>query len=436
MNFVALTLLCAVVYRPPKYNKDFLNDFSDFLAEIMPKYDSVLIVGDFNVHVCCPDKPMAKDFLNLNDSFNLVQSVVGRTQERGHTLDLVLSFGLPVFNLEVCDAAFSDHMPVLFEVALACNTVKPRAAARRCRIINPSTAAQFSAVFCQTYNCVTECMNNDTEELSSWFHSTCQSVLDTVAPLKTRQSRTKSEPWLNDTTRTVRRECRRVERKWKRDKLQVSFQILDCWHHYQTTVRNAKRKHFSDIILSNCHNPRVLFKTIDSALNAPQTVCIESSPAVCENFLHFFIDKVASTRALISPSAYDVSVSVPCSAVFDRFEPVTLSLLQETVGQLKPSGSPNDVVPPRLFKEVLPTIGSSVLTLINSSLSSGVVPEKFKHAVVQPLIKKTGLDSAVLANYRPISKLPFISKILEKIVSDKGRNKEMPQNTNTVVALL
>ncbi len=116
------TVLCAVVYRPPKYNKDFIDEFFDFLAEIMLKYDSVLIVGDFNVHVCCPDKPMAKGFLNLIDSFNLVQSVSGPTQERGHTLVLVLSYGLSVFNLEICDAAFSDHMPVLFEVALACNT--------------------------------------------------------------------------------------------------------------------------------------------------------------------------------------------------------------------------------------------------------------------------------------------------------------------------
>ncbi len=33
------SVLCAVVYRPPKYNKDFINDFSDFLAGIMPKYD-------------------------------------------------------------------------------------------------------------------------------------------------------------------------------------------------------------------------------------------------------------------------------------------------------------------------------------------------------------------------------------------------------------
>ncbi len=33
------SVLCAVVYRPPKYNKDFISDFSDFLAGIMPKYD-------------------------------------------------------------------------------------------------------------------------------------------------------------------------------------------------------------------------------------------------------------------------------------------------------------------------------------------------------------------------------------------------------------
>lgn len=46
------TVLCAVVYWPLKYNKNFVNDFSDFLAEIMPKYDHVFNVGDFNVHVC------------------------------------------------------------------------------------------------------------------------------------------------------------------------------------------------------------------------------------------------------------------------------------------------------------------------------------------------------------------------------------------------
>ena len=104
------TVLCAVIYQPPKYNKDFLTDFSEFLADIMPKYDRVLIAGDCNIHVCCPENSLVRDFLNIIDSFNLVQSVLEPTHERGHTLDLVLSYGLPVLNLEVCDAFFLYHI--------------------------------------------------------------------------------------------------------------------------------------------------------------------------------------------------------------------------------------------------------------------------------------------------------------------------------------
>ena len=100
-------------------------------------------------------------------------------------------------------------MPVLFEAALACCTVKSHAAHWRCHIIDPSTAVQFSVAF--NHNSIIPESVCNTEELSSWFHSTCQTVLDTVAPLKSRQPKTKSEPWLNDMTHAVRHECHRAE---------------------------------------------------------------------------------------------------------------------------------------------------------------------------------------------------------------------------------
>ena len=56
------------------------------------------------------------------------------------------------------------------------------------------------------------------------------------------------------------------------------------------------------------------------------------------------------------------------------------------------------------------------MSLINTCHLSGSVPAAFKHAVVQPLLKKDNLDPSVLSNFRPISKLPFLSKILEKVV--------------------
>ena len=78
-----------------------------------------------------------------------MQRVFRPTQEQGHTLDLVLLYGLSVFNLIVCDALFSDHKPVLFNITLPPKSSKPPAPARPCCIINPSTAGLFSAFFSQ-----------------------------------------------------------------------------------------------------------------------------------------------------------------------------------------------------------------------------------------------------------------------------------------------
>ena len=125
---------------------------------------------------------MAKDFLDLADAFNLVQYVSGPTQEHGHTLDFVLSHSLPISNVQVCDAVFSDHMPVLFDFNLPCHSLKPCAPVRH--MLKPSTSAQFSSAFFAENQLDTRpSALLDTEQLISTFLSTCASTLDTVAPL-------------------------------------------------------------------------------------------------------------------------------------------------------------------------------------------------------------------------------------------------------------
>ncbi len=76
-----------------------------------------------------------------------------------------------------------------------------------------------------------------------------------------------------------------------------------------------------------------------------------------------------------------------------------------------------DPIPFKLLKEVLPEGIDPLLAIINLSLSLGYVPNTFKLVVIEPLIKKAQLDPKDLLNYRPISNLPFLSKILEKVVS-------------------
>ena len=49
-------------------------------------------------------------------------------------------------------------------------------------------------------------------------------------------------------------------------------------------------------------------------------------------------------------------------------------------------------------------------------MHSGVFPDTLKAAIVRPLLKKHNLDPTILGNYRPISNLPFLGKVIEKTI--------------------
>ena len=57
-----------------------------------------------------------------------------------------------------------------------------------------------------------------------------------------------------------------------------------------------------------------------------------------------------------------------------------------------------------------------ITKMVNMSMSSRTVPPSFKMALVTPLLKKATIDPNTLKNYRPVSNLPYLSKVLERIV--------------------
>ncbi len=106
----------------------------------MPSCDNILILGDFNIHVCCPNKPMVSEFLQLVYSFNFMQFISNPTHEQGHILDLVLSLGLPICNVDVLNYGLSDHMPVIFNVIMPCKPALAQSGVFCSRLITTSTA--------------------------------------------------------------------------------------------------------------------------------------------------------------------------------------------------------------------------------------------------------------------------------------------------------
>jgi len=71
-----------------------------------------------------------------------------------------------------------------------------------------------------------------------------------------------------------------------------------------------------------------------------------------------------------------------------------------------------------------------VALLFNKSLLTGCFLPAFKLAVIRPLLKKSGLDPSQLKNYRPVSNLSFLSKLLERVV--RVRLQDFTDSNNLV----
>ena len=114
------------------------------------------------------------------------------------------------------------------------------------------------------------------------------------------------------------------------------------------------------------------------------------------------------------PLCYDILLG--CGVYFDSFSFTCLSEVLDLMLSSK-SSSHIDPLLLSLFHKLAFILTPFILNIINISLLSGIVPSSLKHAIIKPFLKKPGLDIECLSTYRPISQLPFINKILERIVS-------------------
>ena len=72
-----------------------------------------------------------------------------------------------------------------------------------------------------------------------------------------------------------------------------------------------------------------------------------------------------------------------------------------------------DVLQTKVLKEIIKPLLPMLTKIINLLLTKGLFVEEWKVAIICPLLKKLGLD-LISKNYRPVSNLPFLSKVVEK----------------------
>ena len=99
----------------------------------------------------------------------------------------------------------------------------------------------------------------------------------------------------------------------------------------------------------------------------------------------------------------------------DALSPVSPEEVSKMLSSLQPKSSPMDYVPTSLLKSCSDIFSIIISNLANLSFAEGHFPNMFKTAEVRPLLKKAGTDDSNFSNYRPISNLNTISKLIERL---------------------
>ena len=170
-------------------------------------------------------------------------------------------------------------------------------------------------------------------------------------------------------------------------------------------LASAKAKYYADLVKNQSHNPRQLWETINSLSGNIKPKVLpdhENISTLVNDFNLFFTNKVTQIRANIGMSdevndqTLDIPSSVANMCIFHEVKEADISHIMKR----SPSKSCSlDPIPTHLLLKC-ETIVSPLTKFINLSLSTGMVPKSFKHALVTPLIKNSKLKSNSMSSFK------------------------------------
>jgi len=145
---------------------------------------------------------------------------------------------------------------------------------------------------------------------------------------------------------------------------------------------------------------------------------------MCDGFADYFAGKIREIKSAIktlllnhsgdtSPLLSDVRHA---GLSLTDLLPPSVEEVSKLIRTMPAKSSIIDCIPTSVLKSSVDLFAQLITRLATLSFSEGKFPERFKIASVTPLLKKSGLDRDDFANYRPISNLHSISKIIERIV--------------------
>ena len=414
------------MYRPPpsKKNKSsnsiFVSEFQDFLAYCNVLGGGLLIMGDLNVHFDQQTDPLTVKVTQSLSVVGLDQPVNVATHRCGHTLD-------PIIHRE-SDSLYrsfhvvsmsSDHSAVVCQLDVAKPPHQP--VFRTIRNLREIDLVQFRADLRAAFI-------DQAPVTVDTFMSILRSVLDRHAPSSCREIiQRRSSPWFASVAselRALKQEKRAAERRWLASCLTVHKDIMNTLKRNITQLVVRAKTAFYSTKIAASSTCKELFKLTGNLMGrVTQSPLPSNYPThqIAQVFSDFFSGKTKAIREALDARAPSPSQILFPDLTFSAtplmsFDTVSDHEVHKIMFSMSPKTCQLDPIPTSLLLDCADVLVPLITEQVNCILTTGRVPKCLKKAIVKPLLKKSSLDPNILKNYRPVSNLSFISKLVEKVV--------------------
>ena len=434
--FVRVNLLSAVwivgtIYRPPSSSTILFNQYieHELLSDRLMSCHKVILTGDFNYNINdeLPWARSTRNFCSILGENGFRQHVREGTHfcSRTGRVDALLDHFWTNFDQEfsvMIHGKVSDHLPVSLSFPLARKNCSLKCVFRDFSAGNVLRFEREKSHMLRDY-----VVTNDSEIDDEFkrFLGELSKILNKYFPLREKQVSLKGldMPWIDGRIRTLINNKHKLFLRLKRK--QITYAYFKAYSNLLSYVIGVrKRNHFSSKF-TNCENDSAkLWSTINSVFGRKRKTwiheiklsdgtIISDKQRMSHEFNKFFINKPKIINSGIQQSVYDYGDLVPNNNKSFRMLPAREDEVIQIMRKLKNSGGGLEL-PIRFLKMSCEQVAPHVTALFNMSVRQCRYPILLKIARVVPVHKRG--DAHSTQNYRPISILPPINKIFEKLI--------------------
>ena len=419
------------IYRPPDSGIDWNEAFEDCIENVLKEEKEIYLLGDVNRDLL--NRQIKTSWSEYMEPFGLDQLVSEATRVTSTSKTLIdhIYSNCPenVTSIDVPKIGLSDHFPIFFTRKMHVQPKKGKHYTISYRSFKDFDETKFSNDLTDVPWDIIRIFDDTNDILNAWSDLFLE-VVDANVPIKQHRVKRKNQPeWITS-------DLMDAMKTRDRHKSLGNENEYKHWRNKVTTmIRQSKQEKYQTYIESNKDKPGSIYKLFQevgagkgkqkqseiSSINCNGNIGIESPSEISNALNDFFVNVASNLKEPIPLSTHD-KLEDFCKSKNSENTAFTIPNIEKdkvlkyllNVNIKKATGTDN--IGARILKLAAPYIADDITFICNKSISSSCFPDKWKEAKVSPLHKSGLLED--INNYRPISILPVLSKVLERHVSD------------------